>query len=200
MICGGKFAIAEDAKKHIAAVGSKRWGVVRARHPGVSESTFWRAVRAAKADLAAEDMRTVSAQGIRNPCARPDREDASAGVAVADAQAIPLRVDYLAAYRQLFADVILLRHSALNADGSVRLPTIFDRSIKTRLALIVRAAKLMNQIYSLRNVQMFFDALILEIASESPDLQRRLLARLQQLGDRGGAAQRSSNLPRPCKR
>jgi hypothetical protein len=187
MICADKFAIVEDAKKHIATVGSKRWGVVRTRHPGVSASTFWRAVRAAKADLASEDMRTVSEQGIRNPRAHPDREDASGGVTVADAQAIPLRVDYLEAYRQLFADVMALRQSALNADGSVRLPAIFDRSIKTRLVLIARSVKLMNQIYSLRSVRMFFDALILEIELESPDLQRRLLARLQQLGDRGGA-------------
>jgi hypothetical protein len=179
MICAGKFAIVEDAKQHIAAVGSKRWGVVRMRHPGVSTSTFWRAVRAAKADLAAEDMRAVSEQGIRNPRA--------GDVAVADAQAIPLRVDYLEVYRQLFADVMALRRSAMNADGSVRLPAIFDRSIKTRLALIARSVKLTNQIYSLQNVQMFFDALILEIQLESPDLQRRLLARLQQLGDQGGA-------------
>jgi len=44
----------------------------------------------------------------------------------------------------------------------------------------------MGQIYSLRNVRLFFDALILELESAPPDLQRRLLARLQQLGDRGG--------------
>jgi hypothetical protein len=185
MICRGRFTVAEDAKKHIAAVGSKNWGVVRARHPGVSESTFWRAVRYAKADLAAEDMRTVSEHGIR---AHPDREDASGVVAAGGTQAIPLRADYWeAAHQQLFADVWALRQSALNADGSLRSPAVFDRSIKTRLALIARSVKLMNQLYALRNVRMFFDSLILEIQSESPDLQRRLLARLQQLGDREGA-------------
>jgi hypothetical protein len=180
MIFVSKIAIAEDAKKHIVAVGSRRWGVVRARHPGVSESTFWRAVRSAKADLAAEDMRTVSEQGT--PCAHTDGEDAAGGVAAG----IPLRVDYLEAYRQLFADVTKLRRSALNADGSVRLPAIFDRSIKTRLVLVARSVKLMNQIYSLRNVRMFVDALVLEIESAPPDLQRRLKGRLLQLGDRGG--------------
>lgn len=186
MIYAAKYEIAEDAKKHIAAVGSKNWGVVRARHPGVSASTFWRAVRAAKADLAAEDMQTASEQGIRKSRAHPIREDASGDVAAGGAQAIPLRVDYLEAYRQLFADVWALRQLALNTDGSVRLPAIFDRSIKTRLALIARSVKLMSQIYALRNVRIFLDSLILEIQLESPDLQRRLLARLQQLGDREG--------------
>jgi hypothetical protein len=185
VICADRFAVVEDAKKHIAAVGSKRWRVVRARHPGVSASTFWRAVRAAKADLAAEDMRIVSEQGIRNLAAHPDRED---GNAAADAQSVPQRVDFLGAYRQLFADVATLRQSALNADGSVRSPAIFDRSIRRRLALIARSVKLTSQIYSLRNVQRFFDVLLLEIGSESPALQRRFLARLrqlQQLSDRG---------------
>lgn len=175
MICGGRSDIAEDAKKHIAAVGSKQWRLVRARYPGVSESTFWRAIRAAKAELSAEDMRTVSEQ--------PGRADASGVVAAA----IPLRVDYLEAYRQLFADVCALRQAALNADGSVRLPAVFDRSIKTRLALIARSVKLMSQIYSLRNVRLFVDALMLELESAPPDLQRRLRGRLQQLGDRAGA-------------
>jgi hypothetical protein len=187
MICADKFAVVEDAKKHIAAVGSKCWGVVRTRHTGVSASTFWRAVRAAKAELAAEDMRTVAEQGIRNPRSYRDLENQPGDVAAADAQAIPLRIDYLEAYRQLFADVGALRQSALGADGSVRSPAIFDRSIKTRLALIARSVKLMNQIYCLRNVRMFFDGLILEIELEAPDLRRRLLARFQQLSNRGRA-------------
>jgi hypothetical protein len=184
MICHGRFAIAEDAKKHLAAVGSKNWGVVRARHLGVSESTFWRAVRSAKADLAADDMRTVSEHGVR---AHADRRDAS-GIVAAGTQGVPLRVDsWEAAHRQLFADVWALRQSALNADGSLRLPAVFDRSIRTRQALIARSVKLRAQIFSLRNIQMFFDSLIAELQMESPDLRRRLLARLQQLRGLEGA-------------
>jgi hypothetical protein len=184
VICAAKFDIAEDAKKHIAAVGSKNWSVVRARHAAVSDSTFWRAVRAAKADLAAEDIRNVvSEQGLR---AHPDREDASGLVAAGGAQA-PLRVDFLEAHRQLFADAMKLREASLNPDGSVRLPAVFDRAIKTRLALIARSVKLTAQIYSLRNVRLFVDALSLEIELAPPDLQRRLKARLQQLGDRAEA-------------
>jgi hypothetical protein len=185
MICGDRFAIARDAKKHIAAHGSKRWRVVRARHPGVSESTFWRAVRSAKSELANEDMRTISEHGIR---AHADREDGSGVVAAGGAQGVPLRVDHWeAAHRQLFADVWALRQSALNADGSLRLPAVFDRSIRTRQSLIARSVKLRAQIYSIQNVRIFVDALIREVQLESPDLQRRLLARLRQLGDLEGA-------------
>ena len=70
---------------------------------------------------------------------------------------------------------------ALNPDGSIRSPLIFDRSIKRRMSLIARSVKLSHQIYAVRNVQMCMDALIIEIASESPELQRRVLARFRQL-------------------
>lgn len=119
-----RFCVIEDAMKLIAAVGSERWGVVRNRHPGVSTSTFWRAVWSAKADLAAEGMRIVSEQGSRNARAHPVRGDASGYAAAADTPAFPLRVDYLHSYQILLAVVTALRQCAMNADGSVRAPAI----------------------------------------------------------------------------
>jgi hypothetical protein len=171
MLGTGKFDVVEDAKKHIAAMGSKGWRAVRNRHAGVSNSTFWRAVRAAKSELAAEEMRTVSELGIRTPRTHCDPWNAS----VTDVDYVtPLRVDYFEAYRQLFSDVSVLRQSALNADGSVR-----------SLALIARSVRLMNQIYSLRSVRIFVDALIFEAELDSPNLRRRILARLEPLSSQG---------------
>jgi hypothetical protein len=180
MICVGKYAVIDDIKRHIVTVGSKRWAVVQTQHPDVSPASFWRYVREAKRDLAAEDMRVVCEQGVRGlPC--PDQGGGSYDVAAFEAHGVPRRIDYLATYRQLFADVGALREFALNPDGSIRSPMIFDRSIKRRMSLIARSVKLSQQIYAVRNVQMFMDTLIDEIASESPELQRRLLARLRQL-------------------
>jgi hypothetical protein len=150
------------------------------RHPDVSPATFWRYVREAKRDLAAEDMRMVYEQGIRNPLC-PDPGGGAGNVAAFETHGVPRRIDYLAAYRQLFADVGALREFALNPDGSIRSPMIFDRTIQRRMSLIARSVKLSHQIYAVRNVQMFMDALIDEIASESPELQRRVLHRFRQL-------------------
>jgi hypothetical protein len=169
MICAGRYEAIDDIKRHIVTVGSKSWAVVQARHPDVSPASFWRFVREAKRDLAAEDMQVVCEQG-----------GGSRDVAVSEANGVPRRIDFLGAYRDMFADVAALRQSALNADGSVRSPAIFDRSIKRRLALIAQSVKLSQQIYAVRNMQMFFDTLVDEIATESPELRRRMLARLRQ--------------------
>jgi hypothetical protein len=181
MICAGKYAAIDDIKRHIVTVGSKRWGVVQARHRNVSPASFWRYVREAKRDLAAEDLRVVYEQAGRSSPPCPDQGGGSRDVAALEANGVPRRIDYLAAYRQLFADVGALRESALNPDGSIRSPMIFDRSIKRRMSLITRSVKLTQQIYAVRNVQVFMDTLIDEIATESPELQRRFLARLRQL-------------------
>jgi hypothetical protein len=180
MICVGKGAAIDDIKRHIVAVGSKGWAVVQARHPSVSPASFWRYVREVKGDLAAEDMQVVCEQGVRSPPS-PDQVGGSGDIAELGAHAVPRRIDYLAAHRQLFADVGALREFALNPDGSIRSPLIFDRSIKRRMSLIARSVKLSQQIYAVRNVEMFMDTLIDEIASESPELQRRVLARLRKL-------------------
>ncbi len=187
MICVGKGAAIDDIKRHIVAAGSKGWAVVQARHPSVSPASFWRYVREAKGDLAAEDMRVACEQGVRSPPSS-DQGGGSGDIAELGAHGVPRRIDYLAAHRQLFADVGALREFALNPDGSIRSPLIFDRSIKRRMSLIARSVKLSQQIYAVRNVQMFMDTLIDEIASESPELQRRLVARLRQLAaaDPGG--------------
>jgi hypothetical protein len=155
----------------------------------VSSATFWRAVRQAKSDLAAEDMRLVC-QGIQTRSVFVGRDPLAGDPVVADDRGVPPRIDFLAAYRQLFADTVALRAYALNPDGTVKRPLILDRAIKTRLTVISRSVKLLRQVYEVRNVQIFMDALVEEIALESPDLQRRILARLrsiQSVTDRGNA-------------
>jgi hypothetical protein len=108
-------------------------------------------------------------------------------LAVADTDPVPRRFDYLANFRQLFADATALRAYALNADSSIKFPVIFDRALRVRLKLISRAVRLTRQIYEGRNVQIFMDALVNEIALESPELQRRLIARLRVIASSHGS-------------
>lgn len=170
MINAGRSAAIDDIKRHVMTVGSKQWSMVKARHPHVSEASFWRYVRAAKRELATEDDLRVAIE-------RRESRD----VAAFDTHGGPGRIDYLAAYRQLYADVGALRDHALNSDGSIRSPMVFDRSIKRRAALLAQSVKLSSQIYAVRNVQAFMDTLIEEVALESPELRRRVLARLRRL-------------------
>jgi hypothetical protein len=175
MICLGKGAAVDDIKRHIVSVGSNGWAVVQARHPSVSPASFWRYVREAKGELAAEDMGVVYASA--RSATIPDQGCGSGAVVDHGVR----RIDYLTAHRQLFADVEALRDYALNVDGSIRSPLIFDHSIKRRMTLIARSVKLSQQIYAVRHVQVFIDALINEVALEMPAIKQRVLARLRQL-------------------
>jgi hypothetical protein len=189
MICVGKGAAVDDIKRHIVAAGSNGWAVVQARHPSVSPASFWRYVREAKGELAAEEMGVICEQGARSPPS-PDQVGGSGALAELGAHAVR-RIDYLAAHRQLFADVEALREYALNVDGSIRSPPIFDRSIKRRMTLIARSVKLSQQIYAVRHVQVFIDALIDEVASETPAVRQRVVARLRQLRAAADSGRRS---------
>ncbi len=180
MICMGKGAAIDDIKRHIVAVGSKGWVAVQARHPSVSPASFWRYVRAAKGEMATEDMRVVCEQVARRQPS-PEQSGGSGDIAEFGVDGVPRRIDYLAAHRRLFADVEALRKYALNADGTIRSALLFDRAIRRRMTLLARSVKLTRQIYAVRHVQVFMDALLDEIASESPVLQQRMMTRLRRL-------------------
>jgi hypothetical protein len=87
--------------------------------------------------------------------------------------------DLLAAFHSLFADAERLRAHCLDGDGGLRNPVIFDRSIRTRLKLLRQAVKLEQQILNVTAQQTFYEALVAEIAAESPEVHRRLITRLR---------------------
>jgi hypothetical protein len=89
------------------------------------------------------------------------------------------RVDFLDAYHCLWADARKLRSHALYTDGRVRSPAVLDRAIRIRLKLLKQGLDLERQIFSARAQRAFFEALVAEVAAESPELRSRLIARLR---------------------
>ncbi len=186
MICPEKYVAIADIRRHLATVGSKRWQLVRARYPRISSASFFRYVREAKSsEFFDENVRVMSCRPVSTPSV--PSHVMYGELAVADTDPVPRRFDYLANFRQLFADATALRAYALNADSSIKFPVIFDRALRVRLKLISRAVRLTRQIYEGRNVQIFMDALVNEIALESPELQRRLIARLRVIASSHGS-------------
>jgi hypothetical protein len=154
-----------DIQSHLELNGSRKWSCLRKQYETVSEPTWWRWVREAKAHVGAQNLVPgEEAQAKRVP------SQANFGVP---------RFDFLAAFHSLFADAMALRAHALDRDGRVRKPDVFDRAMKMRLKLIGQGVKLTQQILDARAQQTFYDALIGEIAAESPEVQRRLITRLR---------------------
>ena len=177
-MCPEKYVAIADIRRHLTTVGSKNWRVVRARYPRISSASFFRYIREAKANEFIDENALV----LSHRPSIPDRHQLiSSELAVANTDPVPHRLDYLTNLRELFADASALRAYALNDDLTVKFPLIFDRALRIRLKLILQAVRLTRQIYDGRNVQKFMDALVDEVALESPELQRRVIGRLRSM-------------------
>lgn len=168
-----------DIEQHLARVGSKHWRQVMERHH-VSSATFWRAVRAVKACGVSIDSSCVLSEwgpadeleASMGYVPRPDDEEHRQGGAAS-------RINFQAAYRSLWEDLDLLRSYSLNPDSTIKNPAAFDRALRARLKALSQALRLEQQIYSIGNVQSFVDAILSELANESPELRRRIIARVE---------------------
>jgi hypothetical protein len=174
VICVEKNSALEDISQHFAVHGPKKWKGVRTRYPTISESSFWRLVREAKAQCGERELANAVGRNLTEYAL------AETGDAL-DPKPTRGGCDYLAQLRGLYRDANRLRAHALNADESVRNPAALDRSIKIRLKLLSKGVRLEQQIRELVRMQNFFDAVIDEIAAEAPGTARRVVDRLRGL-------------------
>jgi hypothetical protein len=93
-------------------------------------------------------------------------------------------LDYTSALNAIYRDAAVMCAQACNVDGTIRNVALFDRSLRIRLALLRRAAKLAKDFADARRAKAFFDVVVEEIGLEAPELRRRLIARLRALWNR----------------
>ena len=191
-----KAAVAE----HLAESGGADWKALQARFPGVPHTTFWRCVRAVRAE--APDAEKLAA--ARDKIAERYAAEPEAGRREAVAANLPATpspnfiakggvkgtrsIDLLGRLHELFADADLLRGCALAKDGAVRNPMIFAQSIALRERLVSSALKTLEAVYDLRYAEQFFMAVTDEVAAESPTTAGRIIARLKVLNAERGIA------------
>jgi hypothetical protein len=100
--------------------------------------------------------------------------------------------DVLGMLRQLLTDAGMWRAYAVKFDEngveSIKNPVYFDTSFKRRLDLIHAYIAVYQEIYDLRQMQVFFDEIIdiiaVEISPGNPEVSKRVLDRLRQLKER----------------
>jgi hypothetical protein len=170
-----------DIRSHLQLHGSRNWGSLRMRYDDVPPATWWRWIRREKTRLGTQNLASAGQQKL-TAHATNDAYCAvrGEGAATMAAGVLPgAHVDFLAAFRGLFADATRLRNHALHIDGRLRDPAVLDRSIKIRLKLIKQGLELERQIYSANAQRAFYAALVEEIVAESPEVQRRMIERLR---------------------
>lgn len=200
-------------REHVRVFGRRDWKRIRDRFPNVADRKFFRwvalvtetapgdprkhvrtsdLVRGEKAETlrgAVDEARELAAKNI--PAAPPPEYLARTGAAGRR------NIDFLAATNEIWGDVMLLRDYAMNPDPelkgtpkSIKNPMYFDTSIKRRLDVMDSALRAMQAIWDLHYMEKFFQNIVQiiveEIGPANPEVQLRVLQRLQALNDRTG--------------
>jgi hypothetical protein len=101
------------------------------------------------------------------------------------------RLDFFTELNLLFRDARFLRDSAVRKDGDgerITNPRTFDRSISRRLEILATTIETQKQLWDLKTMEEFYNALVEEVAAESPECARRIQARLAARNVQLGAA------------
>lgn len=96
-------------------------------------------------------------------------------------------LDFFKAAAGLYEDAEKLRTYSLNEAGGIKIPLFFEKSIKSRLNILDKAADLLERIYSIQEHQRFFEAIMAFVLDEEPAVQKRLMAKLHKANSQIGA-------------
>lgn len=183
--------------KHLAKHGPEKWHLVRGKFPDVADSTWWRWVREVReAPPSREALGIARKKMAATVRGEPDKAAAlSAGLPAMPSPAAFARnggqavaaLDFFKASAGLFEDAEKLRAYSLNADGGIKIPMFFEKSIKSRLDILDKAAGLLERIYSIQEQQRLFDTIIAFVAEEEPSVQKRLIDKLHAAKSQIGA-------------
>lgn len=177
--------IREAVKTHGEAVGLK---LMRERYSDVPRSTWKRWL-----DELALSPKEVAVREAKGVAAHLPAAPSPAYIAEKPVEA-RRNIDFMTRLEDLYADAEMLRAYAVtkgydvegNEITKIKVPTYFAQSIKLRSDLLDNAVRTIQQVYDLKRQQAFYDAILDEIAAESPDVARRITERLARLNNELG--------------
>lgn len=108
---------------------------------------------------------------------------------------------FAAKFAALWVDVETMRNSALRrTDEGVRVrdPAMLERAIKFQSELMVLSIETMKEVADLELRTNFWQAVVDEVAAESPDCVLRILYRLKRLSDKHKATE-AAKAPRAAQ-
>ena len=171
--------------KHGAKEGAR---LARERFPDVPAGTWGRWRQQAVGNVADADAKALNSLAAEVRRSVPQPEALVADQVPATRRAL----DFWATLDELESDARLMRDFALSrgADGTVKLkiPFALRDAHRMRCDLIRLGLQQAEVAFGVQRAQEFFDAVVHAVGEESPDCQRRIMARLRSV--QGEVAQR----------
>lgn len=176
--------LAEAIEANVRA-GGGAWDSVRSRFPDVPHTTFWRTVRSVRRQLQEEAALAVARDEVASRSLGAV-EDPNLGKSNRSAEGGFGGLNLLGRFREILADADRLRAYSISADGKILNPVMFSQSIALRDRLLGSALQLADAVYDVERFEAFYQAIVDEVAAESPEAARRIIVRLKQHQERAG--------------
>lgn len=178
-----KAALLVAIEKHLGKHGAKDWQKVKDRFSDVPDSTFWRLVKQVREAPASPEALTSARKRIsarKRATKAPSEPKATPSPAtVAKHGDDAFRgFDYLAEVGSLYKDAKMLRDYSVNAEGKIRIPVYFEKSIARRENILDTAASLMERFLTIETTDSYWRIILEEIGAADKDTQIKILKRL----------------------
>lgn len=185
-----KATAVEAINSHLRDCGPVEWERVASKFPDVPKATLWRWIKelrdkasdspsrqklqaaSKKVRKVVEDVRAVGGMLPAAPSPSYLAEKGAEGEA---------NMNFLGRLNQLYEEGEKLRDFACNSDGKIRIPLFYQSSINIRRNLLQTSLDVMQQVYDLRRMEAFYEAVTEEVGSVSPEAQRKIMDRLRRL-------------------
>lgn len=182
-------AMLADIAAHLKEYGSERWNLVMGKYPEVGKRQFFKYVAKVKAgrtpqDILLSSVKKAKIAARRNLPAAPSPDVISKGGITARNH-----IDFMVEFGTLMEDAHLVRDFAstvVEGKRSIKNPMFFVKSVQLRVSLMETQLKAMDAIWNLTQQLEFYNAVVEEVAKESPEAARRIMERLERLNAEKG--------------
>lgn len=185
--------------RQIADKGSIDWPPIYEKYPHISRSTMFRWAQLVRSGEPSLTDLNAAVKKIETAVVTRTVLDALPTIptprtVAQDPEGTMHAVDYAHQMTRLWQDAEKLRSFAIkpvstdeDPDGyKIKNPVQFEKSMKLRISLIETSIDTLQDLWGMRDMQVFYEAMLDEIGKESPECQARIGERMLALSRRRG--------------
>ena len=168
-------------REHLTEHGARNWKLVTDRFADVPRATFWRTVKAVRAEGEALSKSNMSSS---------DHAPAVGGTILFPADCQPLQK--LAEYESLIRSAQDLIDQAKGPGGKIKNWQMHAKGVSLRESLVRNQVEVMDELASQDTQACFYQAVLDLVDEMAPELQKSFVSRFRQLSELSGDALREA--------
>lgn len=184
-------ALLAAIRHHYDTHGSKNWQAVRSQFPAIGERRFWRYVAKVKEGTTDHAILRQSIAYAKRMAKKSIPAPLSPAILAGGGADMRRSLDFMSHLEEMIDDISMLRDYAMtdpdaNGDRKIRNAMFFAQSIKLRKETLELALKAYQEIYDIRKMMEFYDAIVRVIHRADPETAKELMEELAALNNERG--------------